>query len=244
MSPDELAQLYGLPLEEFVSARNQAARKARKAGDAKAAAAIAALRKPTLAAWAVNQLARRNRRDVDLLLDSGKRLLDAQRASLEGGGREQLDTARANLEAAVERLGAPARDLLGEPASEATLGRVAQTLRAAALSPEGRPLLASGTLAKELQGTGWDLLAGLAPAPQPPGRDSAGRDAEKRRRQAMRDELRAARERRTELARRLRDARRDEEKALRQLERAREGMRVIEAELAEVDAAIERAGGE
>jgi hypothetical protein len=243
MASDELAHLYGLPLEEFVPARNEAAKAARKAGDADAAGAIAALRKPTVAAWAVNQLARRNRRDVDLLLDSGKRLLDAQRTSLEGGGRDQLDAARAGLEGAVERLVAAARDLLGASASDATLGRVTETLRAAALSPDGRPLLASGTLTKELQETGWELLSGLAPATAPsPRGDDAPAEAKKKRKQALRAELRAARERRTELARRLREAKRDEEKTMRQLERAREAIRALEAELAEVDDAIERAG--
>jgi hypothetical protein len=244
MASDELAQLYGLPLEEFVTARNEAAKAARKAGDADAAAAIAALRKPTVAAWAVNQLARQNRRDVDLLLDSGKRLLDAQRTSLEGGGRDQLDAARASLEGAVERLAAAARDLLGAAASEATLGRVTETLRAAALSPDGRPLLASGTLTKELQETGWELLSGLAPATPPATRGDDAPAEAKKRKQAQRADLRAARERRTELARRLREARRDEEKTMRQLERAREAIRALEAELAEVDETIERAGGD
>lgn len=258
MAADELAELYGLPLEEFVAARDQAARAARKAGDNETAAAIAALRKPTAAAWAVNQLARTSRRDVDVLLDSGKRLLDAQRASLEGGGRDQLGAARTSLEAAVERLGGSARELLGETPSDTTLGRVAETLRAAALSPDGRLLLASGTLTKELRETGWDLLSGLAPARSEPARgaaeprrkrrkgsrqpDDVQGDAEKRRREAMQEELRAARHRRTELARRLREARRDEEKAHQLLERTRDEIGAIEAELAEVDAAIERAG--
>jgi hypothetical protein len=242
MASDELSQLYGLPLEEFVKARDEAARAARKAGDAKTAAAIAALRKPTVAVWVVNQLAREHRRDVDLLLDSGKRLLDAQRATLEGDGREQLDAARTSLDAAVERLGAAARELLGASASETMLARVVETLRAAALSPEGRPLLASGTLTKELQETGWDLLSGLAPGSRRAASDSR-RDAERQRRQAMRDGLRAARERRTELTRRLRAARRDEEKAQQALDGVRERIRTLEAELAALDAEIEEAGG-
>jgi chromosome segregation ATPase len=103
-------------------------------------------------------------------------------------------------------------------------------------------LLASGTLTKELQETGWELLSGLAPATPPARRGSAAPDARKRRRQAVRDELRAAREQRTELARRLREARRDEKEALRRLEQAREAIRALEAELAEVDEMIERAG--
>jgi hypothetical protein len=249
MGPDEAVELYGLPLDEFVKARDAAARAARKAGDPETAAAIAALRKPTVAAWVVNRLARERRRDVDLLLDSGKRLLDAQRTSLEGGGREQLDAARTSLDGAVERLGAAARELLGPSATDVTLARVAETLRAAALSPEGRPLLASGTLTKELTETGWDLLSGLAPASPAPARGRAKEkpkravqpDEERQRKQALREELRAARRRRTELVRRLRAARRDEDDARETLEQAREAVRALEAELAEVDAAIERA---
>ena len=258
MEADEQERLYGLPLEEFVAARDEAARRARKAGDREAAAELAALRKPTVAAWAVNQLARRHRRDVDLLLDSGKRLLDAQRASLEGGGREPLDAARTSLESAVQRLTAAARDELGESASETTMTRVVETLRAASLSGEGRALLASGTLTKELQETGWELLSGLTPAKPPERARPAGkpaprarsrpagddqREAEKEQRRALREQLRAARRRRTELARELREARREEEKALRSLERKRDEVQALEAELAELDASIERAGG-
>ena len=43
--------------------------------------------KPTVAAWALNQLARQHRRDVDLLLDAGHRLREAQAGVL--GGREE-----------------------------------------------------------------------------------------------------------------------------------------------------------
>ena len=48
------------------------------------------LAKPTLPAWVVNQLTRRDRRDVDLLLDAGHRLRTTQGGS---GSREKLDDA-------------------------------------------------------------------------------------------------------------------------------------------------------
>jgi hypothetical protein len=49
-------RLYSLPLAEFTTARNDAERELRKAGQKKQAARVKALRKPTAAASAVNRL--------------------------------------------------------------------------------------------------------------------------------------------------------------------------------------------
>src|SRR4051794_22945928 len=97
----DIDRLYALPLEQFVSERNTLARTLKQAGDTDAAADVAALRKPSLVAWAVNQLAHTRRRDVDLLLDAGKRLVDAQQTSISKGGRDDLDTAQASFRRAV-----------------------------------------------------------------------------------------------------------------------------------------------
>ena len=53
-----VVELYGLAPEEFVAARNQLAKAVPDRGDEAAAAAIGALRKPTIAAWLANQLVR------------------------------------------------------------------------------------------------------------------------------------------------------------------------------------------
>ncbi|MGH3207017.1 MAG: hypothetical protein ACRDNO_04590, partial [Trebonia sp.] len=50
--------LYGADPEAFTGRRGELAAAARDAGDKAAAKAITALRKPTRAAWVVNQLAR------------------------------------------------------------------------------------------------------------------------------------------------------------------------------------------
>ncbi len=50
--------LFALPLEEFVAARNIAAKQATAAGDSVGAARLRGLAKPTVAAWVVNQVAR------------------------------------------------------------------------------------------------------------------------------------------------------------------------------------------
>ena len=55
----EVEALYGLPLEEFTKARDALARARAKEGDKEGAAPIKALRKPSVVAWGLNQLARR-----------------------------------------------------------------------------------------------------------------------------------------------------------------------------------------
>ncbi|MDQ0938536.1 hypothetical protein [Streptomyces sp. V1I1] len=52
-------ELYGLYPADFIAARNEHAAAARKAGDRKLAGDIQSLRRPTLSAWASNQLVRR-----------------------------------------------------------------------------------------------------------------------------------------------------------------------------------------
>ena len=54
----ELDALYALPLEEFTKARNDLAARLRKAHQSEASDTIHALKKPTVAAWSANRLAK------------------------------------------------------------------------------------------------------------------------------------------------------------------------------------------
>ena len=81
----EVERLYGLPLDEFTRERNEAASRLRKEGDADGAAKLKQLEKPTVAAWAVNQLARSRPDDVQELIAAGERLRKAQEAAFRGG---------------------------------------------------------------------------------------------------------------------------------------------------------------
>ncbi|HKN98159.1 MAG TPA: hypothetical protein VJX10_13655, partial [Pseudonocardiaceae bacterium] len=56
---DVATELYGGPRDDFVAARSARAADARAAGDRELAKRINALRKPTVAAWLVNQMVRR-----------------------------------------------------------------------------------------------------------------------------------------------------------------------------------------
>ena len=75
MDTDTVAvELYGLEPELFTAARNQVAETARDAGDDQSAAAIMALRKPTLAAWLANQLVRTDPDGIHALTELGEDL--------------------------------------------------------------------------------------------------------------------------------------------------------------------------
>jgi hypothetical protein len=248
---DEIDRLYGLPLEDFIPERNRAARAAKKAGAPGQAEAVSALRKPTVAAWAVNQLSRQSRREIDLLLDAGHRLLEAQRVSLATGERDELDRARRDQDEAIGKLRTAAAGLLADRASETTLARVEETLGAAAISPEGRELLARGRFTQEASATGWEILEGLAtdlpkrPKRQPaPPKNTRARVQGEQGRGALREAkamLSEAREHRSEATRRLRGAERDQARAREALDDAAARVDAARKALSQAEDDVERA---
>lgn len=141
-------ELYALPPEEFVERRDTAAREA-KADDPETAKAIRALKKPSTAAWLLNQLVRANRDDVAGLLDLGAALRQAQ-SRLEGAQLRELSKQR---RLAVNALVREARQLaarLGKPASESVAREVEQSLEAALSSAEAAQAVESGRLTTAL----------------------------------------------------------------------------------------------
>ena len=208
MEPDDL---YALPLEEFTQARNALA---------KLQPDVKALRKPSLAAWAVNQLARRHRRELDAFLDAAAALREAQL-----GEGDVAGATRAEREA-LRRL----VQLAGEYAGSTQIAKVRQTLQAAAVDEAAAEQVRAGRLERELEPAGFGSL--LAATPRPSKRrdeererrireaEAAERDARealeaaeqaaeaaRREWERLRGEAERARRRADEAARRLRDAR-------------------------------------
>ena len=160
--------LYGLPLERFVPERTALARELRSAGRREEAGEVAALRKPSVAAWAVNQLVRTQRRALDELLEAGDALRDAHDQVLAGrGDAASLRAAVARERAAVEALTGAAGGLLtsgGDELSPTIIDRVADTLHAAALDDDARAQVSAGRLERELRHVGLGPAAlGSAP---------------------------------------------------------------------------------
>jgi hypothetical protein len=90
----QIDQLYSAPLGEFVERRNEFARSLRKDGNRRVADEVRRLRKPTLPAWTVNQLARREKMRLRGLLTAGERLRKAHEEVLVGGPPEALQQGR------------------------------------------------------------------------------------------------------------------------------------------------------
>src|SRR5262249_20407477 len=125
---EALDHLYGVEPDAFVAERKRLARELKGAGDREAADAVAKARKPTVSAWALNQLARAHRRDVDLLLDAGHRLRQAQEGVVGGADREAYERAQKTERDALRRLTEQAADLLGGASAQA-LSQISSTLR-------------------------------------------------------------------------------------------------------------------
>jgi hypothetical protein len=192
--------LYGLPLERFVPERSALARELRTSGRREEASAVAALRKPSVSAWLVNQLVRSQHHAVEDLFAAGNALRDAQSGVLAGSAQAPaLRQATERERAAVDALLDKARGLLssdGHEPSRVILDRVAETLHAAALDDDARKLIGGGRLERELRHVGFGAGLGAHAPPSGP-RPPAGRDpgrAEKAKQRADVDK-RAARER-------------------------------------------------
>jgi hypothetical protein len=161
----ELDDLFGRPLSEFTGARNELAKRLRKAGQDEAASRVQALKKPSVPVWTVNQLARRHPEEVRALVDAGARLRQTQEAAFrDEGGRAALREATAAEREAARMLTRMAHELLddeGRPATRAVTDRIGGLLRSAAITPEAAETLAAGRLTEETATSGFETLVGL-----------------------------------------------------------------------------------
>ena len=200
MDVPEADELYGLPLRDFVPARDALAKRLRAEGRREDASAVAALRRPSVAAWAVNQLMRTQRRAASELFDAGAALLETQ-SDVVARRRPAADL-RAAAERhrhAIDALRGQAAGLLderGRGPSAQTLERVGETLHAISLDPDLREEAAAGRLLDAHRfiglgppGTMAPVEEAAAPAPEaaPPPRSrkrAATPDREDERRRA------------------------------------------------------------
>src|SRR4030088_1284711 len=108
---DVVAQLLARPLNEFTSRRNARAKELKAAGQRELAAEVAALKKPPVAVWAVNQLARRNKPVLERLRRAGEAVVQAQSGAVAGRKNAALelrsasDALQRELEAALREAG-------------------------------------------------------------------------------------------------------------------------------------------
>lgn len=190
----ELTKLYTTPLDQFTAARNDLAARLSAEGNDEAAFLVKGLKKPSVSAWAVNQLVRTREMDVKRLLKAGEALEQAQRDVLSGKPSD-FDKARREEGSAVRALRDAAKELLTS-SSAAVLDRISNTFRAAA-SADGRAHLKQGQLSSDLEPPGFEAFTELAALETDRGAATSGSDRKAKaltdRREAAREKLKVAR---------------------------------------------------
>jgi hypothetical protein len=150
-------ELYASPLNAFVDRRQSLAKALRDEGDPAGAKRVGAMAKPSVSAWAVNQLWWSHRGPFEVLFRSAQSLL------------ERTD-ARPVFEAQVRAMRDRARDVLvraGHGGSAALLRRVATTLHAIAAAGSFAPD-AGGRLVADRDPPGFEAMEGVAWATKEP----------------------------------------------------------------------------
>lgn len=217
--------LYALPLDRFVAERDELAKSVEDRDEGRR---IKALRKPSLAAWAVNQVSRAAPKDVRRLIELSDELRAARGPALRQLARERNGV----VAGLVDR----ARAILlegGHSDSATNVERVTNTLQAASVDPDAVDDLLAGRLAADMTPTGFASLP-LAPVSDEEEEDPAAR----RKAKAEQKRLAAAAakaEREADGLDRAADAAEDQARALRRS--ARTARRRAEKARAAADAA-------
>ena len=260
-----IQRLYEEPPDGFVAARTAAINEAKQSGDRDTAKRLAALKKPTVAAWVVNLLALRRPDLIDQLVDLSTALRDAQR----GLDCDQLRELNAQRRQVVSALVGAARKLAmdalaaesgarADPAGKLPLGEVEATLTAALAEPAVAAQVRTGRLIRAA------TYAGFGEVPRPRLRlvsdtdndiddavdeDEDGETGDEgevvefpqqsaRDRQAAERRRREFEQRRRELRRELTSAQADERRADEQLERAEAAERDAGHRVEDLDAEL------
>jgi hypothetical protein len=148
--------LYALPFEEFMAARTAAA-KASPGSAKELTAAVKALPKPSVAAWAVNMMAVHEPAVLAQLADLGQRMRAAQ-ASLDAGALRELARERRTLLAAAVDTARSVAERQGRAISATIASDVEQTLRALTADEGAAAAVQSGLLVQVLSADGVDTV--------------------------------------------------------------------------------------
>jgi hypothetical protein len=143
-------RIYAVPATDFIAARDA---EAKACADKELAKQVKALRKPSVAAWAVNLLVRREAAQIDQVLGLAESLRAAAE-SLDGEELRTLTRQRRQLTAALTQT---ARDLVREHdvrLTGAVADQVEGMLNAAMLDPVAAAVLRSGLVVTAFTSTG------------------------------------------------------------------------------------------
>ena len=169
MDLDEaVGELYGLHPDEFLPARRGLAAKAKADKETGLAKAIESIRKPTAAAWAINQLVRARPDDMERLVELAAGLHQAQE-KMDGAAMKTLGRERTTLIDELVRATAEVAKEGGGSLSMPVANQVRETFVAALATTAAAEAVGSGQLTRALSYAGFgdvDLSeATAAPAP-------------------------------------------------------------------------------
>lgn len=231
-----LDALFQRPLGEFVRARDELARELRRAGDAASAAQVKGLKRPTPAAWALNQV---HFCESGLLLRAQAcaaelRALHAREGVSAEALRAALEAQRAATHAVVEAALSRGQSagMVPNPTQQRRLFATVQGLLSG-LGPE-----APGRLTSDLEPSGFEALAGAEIAAAAPGRPAQAPEAASGAPQGATARAAPAASREREGATRERELREARERKLREQRRK---LGEFEAQLREASELVRRA---
>jgi hypothetical protein len=240
-------ELYALSPGDFTAARDEQVAQARTSGNRDLARAIGALRRPTVSAWLVNQLAREAGDQVGELLALGESLRRAQQ-DLAGEQVRELSAQRRRLVAALVTEAKRLAERDGRAVGLQVEREVEATLQAALADADAAAAVRAGCLASPLSYAGlgvgdeagavsWQRAPAREKAP-PEGQDPAEKKAPARQKAPARE--RASPRRGTETAAE-REARLAAAEAERQARQAAAEAERRAAKIAEAEQAVRRA---
>lgn len=174
-------QLYSTAAADFIATRNQLAKQLKADGDELGATRLKALRKPTVAAWLTNLVARERPDDLDDLLALGDEFREAT-ADLDGDRLRELTPKRHQL---LDQLTKAARTLAdgeGQKISADVGQKLRETLDAALVDPAAGEAVREARLSSALRHVGFGVVDESGePSTITPLTDERRRRAEQRR---------------------------------------------------------------
>ncbi|MEP6816993.1 MAG: hypothetical protein ABI873_15740 [Marmoricola sp.] len=148
-------RLYGGVPADFTPARTVAEKAAQAEGDKELAAALKKLKKPSVGAWAVNVLVRREAEQIDQVLSLAESLRAAAQA-LDGEELRALTRQRRQLTSALTTRARQLALELGSRLTAAVADQVEGTLNAAMLAAGAADAVRTGLLVTTISATGLD----------------------------------------------------------------------------------------
>ncbi|NUR98326.1 MAG: hypothetical protein HOV67_24095 [Kribbellaceae bacterium] len=149
--------VYAAPAADFIATRNELAKQLKADGDPLGSTRLKALRKPTVAAWVANLVARKLPDELDDLLALGDEFREAT-ADLDGDRLRELTPKRHQV---LDKLAKEAAKLAadeGQKLSADVAQKLRETLDAALIDPAAGDAVREGRLSSALRHVGFGVV--------------------------------------------------------------------------------------